>query len=456
MARKFIYVNADGDYQETPGAYEQSDFIAVSAGAADAGKPIVLDAAGLIDGSLIDESVIHHGDLDGLGDDDHTQYILADGTRAFSGNQALGGNLLTGVQDPVNAQDAATKAYVDLIAQGLKPKANVEVATTGNITLASAPSAIDGFSLTSGDRVLVHAQTDDTENGVYVFNGAGSAMTRADDWDCSVPDGEFYNGTYTPRVLNGATYQDYSVVVVSTGSGTGGSHVCGTDSVAFTSLSSPSAYSGDVGITLDHGANTIAVDLVDTGSGLAFGGVSSDELTINWCSSFTINSPEPGSVIAATDLCTTALYLGASIVGIHDTADNFAANNVEDALAELAGAPPPDFNTFAAGEAISKGDLLYMSGADTVSILPIGNNYYAVGIAGADALIAADVPVLKDDTLITGILTGATAGNKYYWNGTDWTTSIPSGGGAYVWRLGCAVNSTDGIVETEFIKRNSA
>ena len=36
MARKFIYVNADGDYQETPGAYEQSDFMAVSAGVADA------------------------------------------------------------------------------------------------------------------------------------------------------------------------------------------------------------------------------------------------------------------------------------------------------------------------------------------------------------------------------------------------------------------------------------
>ncbi len=455
MARKFVFVNADGDYQETPGAYEQSDFIAVSAGVADAGKPIVLDAAGLIDGSMIDESVIHHGDLDGLGDDDHTQYILADGTRAFSGNQALGGNLLTGVQDPVNAQDAATKAYVDLIAQGLQPKANVDVATTGNITLASAPSAIDGFALTSGDRVLVHAQTDDTENGVYVFNGAGSAMTRADDWDCSVPDGEFFNGTYIPRIMNGATYENYSVVIVSTGSGVGGSHVCGTDPVNFTSLSSPTSYSGDVGITLDHGANTIAVDILDADSGLAFLGVSSDELAINWASIFTIDGADD-LALKASDIASTVNGAGASIVGLEDAGSNFVANNIEDALAELAGAPPPDFNTFAAGEAISKGDLLYMSGADTVSILPIGNNYYTVGVAGADALIAADVPVLKDDTLITGILTGATAGNKYYWNGTDWTTSIPSGGGAYVWRLGCAVNSTDGIVETEFIKRNSA
>ena len=205
MARKFIFVNTDGDYQETPGAYEQSDFINVSTGVTDAGKPIVLDATGLIDPSMIDESDLDHGALSGLADDDHTQYILVDGTRSFTGAQAHGGFGITGVLDPVNAQDAATKAYVDLIAQGLKPKANVRVATSGNISIASAPSAVDGISLVNGDRVLVWEQTDNTENGVYNFNGAGSAMSRTDDFDCSDPNGDFYNGTYIPEVLEGNT-----------------------------------------------------------------------------------------------------------------------------------------------------------------------------------------------------------------------------------------------------------
>lgn len=39
-----------------------------------------------------------HGALTGLGDDDHTQYILASGTRPFAGNQSMGNNKLTGMK----------------------------------------------------------------------------------------------------------------------------------------------------------------------------------------------------------------------------------------------------------------------------------------------------------------------------------------------------------------------
>jgi hypothetical protein len=58
--------------------------INASAGAGDAGKPIVLDAAGHIDASMINDGDVDHGTVGGLTDDDHTQYILADGTRPFS------------------------------------------------------------------------------------------------------------------------------------------------------------------------------------------------------------------------------------------------------------------------------------------------------------------------------------------------------------------------------------
>lgn len=42
-------------------------------------------------------SVVDHGALIGLGDDDHTQYILADGSRSFSGNVNMGTNNITNV-----------------------------------------------------------------------------------------------------------------------------------------------------------------------------------------------------------------------------------------------------------------------------------------------------------------------------------------------------------------------
>lgn len=53
MSKEFLYVDSSGAYFESD-AFESSDFINTSAGAADAGKPIVLGADGYIDGSMLD------------------------------------------------------------------------------------------------------------------------------------------------------------------------------------------------------------------------------------------------------------------------------------------------------------------------------------------------------------------------------------------------------------------
>jgi hypothetical protein len=123
-----------------------------------------------------------HGLLSGLGDDDHTQYILVNGTRAFTGDVAMGSHKITGLADPASAQDAATKAYVDGMAQGLDIKPSVKVATTANITL-SGTQTIDGIALSAGDRVLVKNQTTGSQNGIYVVQS--SSWTRADDANTS-------------------------------------------------------------------------------------------------------------------------------------------------------------------------------------------------------------------------------------------------------------------------------
>ena len=67
-----------------------------------------LATKGYIDGeiSTVSSSIItDHGALGGLGDDDHTQYILVDGSRGFTAT-------VSGV-DPVADGDLATKFYVD-------------------------------------------------------------------------------------------------------------------------------------------------------------------------------------------------------------------------------------------------------------------------------------------------------------------------------------------------------
>jgi hypothetical protein len=65
--------------------------------------------------------------------------------------------------------------------EGRAWKDDVRVSTQGNIDLASPGAAIDGVTMVANDRFLVRSQTDDAENGVYVWNGAAVPATRSAD-----------------------------------------------------------------------------------------------------------------------------------------------------------------------------------------------------------------------------------------------------------------------------------
>jgi hypothetical protein len=83
------------------------------------------------------------------------------------------------VPSTVNATDAAQKAYVDAVAQGLDNKPSVAALASSSITL-SGTQTVDGVALTAGMRALATGQSTASQNGIWVV--AGSAWTRAPDF----------------------------------------------------------------------------------------------------------------------------------------------------------------------------------------------------------------------------------------------------------------------------------
>lgn len=188
---------------------------------------------------------------------------------------SLNSQKITGLADPTSAQDAATKAYVDATKQGLDVKDSVRAATTANITL-SGEQTIDGVSVVAGDRVLVKAQTNGAENGIYVVSA--SAWSRASDANSSA---EVTPGMFT-FVEEGTTNADTGWVLT-----TNAVITLDTTSLAFTQFSGAGTITAGDGLTksgstINVGAGTgitvNADDVALTGQALAFHNLASNGL----------------------------------------------------------------------------------------------------------------------------------------------------------------------------------
>lgn len=115
--------------------------------------------------------------------------ILKDGSVAYTGAQSMGNNKLTSVATPTTSTDAANKSYVDnavaAVQQLFTAKSpGARAAMTTNVTVSNPATAVfDSVTLSNGDRLLLTGQTAPAENGLYVFNGSSSALTRTTDMD---------------------------------------------------------------------------------------------------------------------------------------------------------------------------------------------------------------------------------------------------------------------------------
>jgi len=191
------------------------------------------------------------------------------------------------VATPVNDTDAANKAYVDAVSEGLHIHEAARVATVQDLTtdvkvtsvaydsgtlgvgaflqITGSLDSIDGIALQTNDRLLIKNQTNSNHNGVYVWDSA-QRITRADDFDTDV---EVAGGDFI-FVIDGTVNASAGFVQTE-------SHVgqVGDSAILFTQFSGAGQITAGDG--LSKTGNRLDVDLAGT-SGLE---ITSGELRVD-------------------------------------------------------------------------------------------------------------------------------------------------------------------------------
>jgi hypothetical protein len=172
---------------------------------------------------------------------------------------------------PTDVNHAATKAYVDYYAAGVVWHDAVKLGTAAALpgtptydngtsgvgaTLTATSDArliIDGANATTNDRVLVKDQADAKQNGVYVVTAQGSVsapyvLTRATDFDASPSFENLGASGNAVYVTAGSSSSNQGFITLSTGTGTNGTYVIGTDDITFGQFTGTATFTAGAGL----------------------------------------------------------------------------------------------------------------------------------------------------------------------------------------------------------------
>lgn len=229
---------------------------------------------------------------------------------------------ITNLAEPVAATDAATKQYVDSVAEGLHVHAPCQAATTAtlatisggtvtynngaagvgaNLVTTGSFTTIDGVNIASiGTRILVKDEVNAAHNGIYVYTNS-TTLTRASDFDTP---SEMAGGDFT-FIQQGSIYNDTGWVM------TDPVITVGTSPVNWLQFSGAGTYSAGAGLTLTGTVFSVNVDNITTE-------ISAGNVVVK--ANAQLTTPNIG------DATGTSLVLTGNV-----TAGNVVANNISSA-----------------------------------------------------------------------------------------------------------------------------
>jgi hypothetical protein len=261
-------------------------------------------------------------------------------------------------QDPTSALQLATKQYVDAVAEGLHVHASCAAATpatlasiTGGtvtynngtagvgatLTLSVALTALDGYTLVNGDRVLVKNEVASANNGIYTWATGGTVLTRATDFDTAA---EMASGDFT--------FISYGTLYGSTGwVQTDPVTVVGTSPVTWIQFSGSGAYTAGTGLTLTGTQFSITNTAVTAG---AYGSATQvGTFTVNAQGQLTLAgnttvTPAVGSITGLGTGVATALAVNVGSAGAFVTFDGALGTPSSGTVTNLTGTASININ----------------------------------------------------------------------------------------------------------------
>jgi hypothetical protein len=186
--------------------------------------------------------------------------VTGTGVSSIAGNLDMTSNTIINLATPTNSTDAATKQYVDDVAQGLNIHDSCNAATTttlatisggtvtynngtagvgATLTTTGTYTTIDGVTLADGMRILVKNEVTTANNGIYVRTSA-TVLTRAADFNTPT---EMEGGDFT-FVTAGTLYDNTGWVMTDPVT------TVGTSPVTWVQFSGAGTYSAGTGLTL--------------------------------------------------------------------------------------------------------------------------------------------------------------------------------------------------------------
>ena len=269
---------------------------------------------------------------------------------AGSGNIDVSGKIIGNLATPLQAFDAATKEYVDAVAEGLHVHASVLAATTANLATLTggtinynngtagvganlvltggtanflSANVFDGsVTASANSRILVKDEATQAYNGIYVVSNA-TVLTRALDYDSNV---EIQAGDFV-FVNSGNTYADTGWVQIDTVT------TVGTDPIVWEQFSGAGTFQAGVGLNLQGSVFNISNTSVVSGSYGSGDAISTftvnpqGQLTAAGTTPVTANAANLIGTVLASSVVTSSLTsvgtLGSLAVTGNTTSGNF-------------------------------------------------------------------------------------------------------------------------------------